>query len=194
MTQDPRVDDYIAKAAPFAQPILVHVRALVHRALPGAEEGIKWGMPHFMVGGRNVVGLAAFKAHAAVVIHHNNREGGNDQAGEGMGDLGKLRSLADLPPDDALIARFQAGLAAMGTPKPKRTPKPELPVPPAFLAAIEASPAAQRVFESFAPSHRREYVEWIADAKREETRDKRIAQAVAWLAEGKKRNWKYEDC
>jgi uncharacterized protein YdeI (YjbR/CyaY-like superfamily) len=194
MTQDPRIDDYIAKAAPFAQPILVHVRALVHRALPGAVEGIKWGMPHFMVGGRNVVGLAAFKAHAAVVIHHENREGGKDQAGEGMGDLGKLRSLSDLPPDDALIQRIQKGLAAMATPKPKRAPKPELPVPRAFMAALEAAPAAQHAFDSFAPSHRREYVEWIADAKREETRDKRIAEAIAWLAEGKKRNWKYEDC
>ena len=194
MTQDPRVDSYIAKAAPFAQPILTHVRALVHRALPDAEEGIKWGMPHFMVGGRNVVGLASFKAHASVIIHFENRDAGDGQGGEGMGDLGKLRTLADLPPDDALIQRFQAGLAAMETPRPKRAPKPELPAPRAFVAALEAAPAAQRAFDSFAPSHRREYVEWIADAKREETRDKRITQAIAWLTEGKKRNWKYEDC
>jgi uncharacterized protein YdeI (YjbR/CyaY-like superfamily) len=187
MTQDPRVDGYIAKAAPFAQPILTHVRALVHRALPGAEEGIKWGMPHFMVGGRNVVGLASFKAHAAVVIHHEER-------GTTMGSLGKLTSLADLPPDAALIARFQAGVAALGTSKPKPARKPDLPMPPALSAALEAAPAAQRVFDGFAPSHRREYVEWISQAKREETRDKRIAQAIAWLAEGKKRNWKYEAC
>lgn len=187
MTQDPRIDDYIAKAAPFAQPILVHARALVHRALPGAEESIKWGMPHFMVGGRNVVGLAAFKAHAAVVIHHEER-------GTSMGSLGKLTSLADLPPDVELIARFQAGEAALATPKLKRPPKPELPIPRVLSAALEAAPEAQRVFDSFAPSHRREYVEWITDAKREETRDKRILQAVEWLAEGRKRNWKYEDC
>jgi uncharacterized protein YdeI (YjbR/CyaY-like superfamily) len=188
MTTDPRVDDYITKAAPFAQPILAHVRALVHSALPGVEECIKWGMPHFMVGGRNVIGLASFKAHASIVIHHEER------SDEGMGSLGKLTSLADLPPDEALIARFQAAHAALRAPKPKRVPKPELPIPPAFANALEAAPAAQRAFDSFAPSHRREYVEWIADAKREETRTKRIAQAVAWLAEGKKRNWKYEDC
>lgn len=188
MTADPRIDEYIAKAAPFAQPILAHVRTLVHRALPGAEETIKWGMPHFMVGGKNVVGLAAFKAHAAVVIHHEER------TGEGMGALGKLASLADLPGDEELIARFRAGAATLGTPKPKRDPNPDLPVPPAFAAALEAAPAARATFEAFAPSHRREYVEWIADAKREETRDKRIVQAVEWLAEGKKRHWKYEKC
>lgn len=187
MTHDPRIDDYIAAAAPFAQPILAHVRALVHQALPGAEETIKWGMPHFVVGGKNVVGLAAFKAHASVVIHHEER-------GEGMGSLGKLASLADLPEDGELIARFQAGHAATGTAKPRRTPKPELPVPPALAAALEAAPAAKRVFDAFAPSHRREYVEWVADAKREETRDKRIVQAIEWLTEGKKRHWKYEDC
>lgn len=188
MAQDPRVDDYIAKAAPFAQAILSHVRAVVHRALPDAEETIKWGMPHFMIGGRNVIGLAAFKAHASIVIHHEERPG------EGMGSLGKLVRLDDLPPDDALIARFRAAHAALGTAKPKRPPKPERHVPPGFAAALEAAPEAQRVFDSFAPSHRREYVEWIADAKREETQAKRIAQAIAWLAEGKKRNWKYEDC
>ena len=187
MTHDPRIDDYIAKAAPFAQPILTHVRALVHQALPGAQETIKWGMPHFMVGGKNVVGLAAFKTHASVVIHH-------EEGGEGMGSLGKLASFADLPSDEELITRFQAGLAAIDTPKPRRAPRPETPVPPALAAALDAAPDAKRVFADFAPSHRREYIEWVAEAKREETRDKRIAQAIAWLGEGKKRYWKYEDC
>ena len=187
MIHDPLIDEYIAKAAPFAQDILTHVRALVHRALPEAEEGIKWGMPHFMVGGKNVVGLAAFKAHAAVVIYHEER-------GESMGSLGKLTSLADLPSDEELIGRFQAGNLARGTQKPKRPPKPELPVPHAFAVALAAAPAAQQTFDAFAPSHRREYIEWIIDAKREVTRNKRIAQAVEWLAAGRKRNWKYENC
>lgn len=186
MTRDPRIDDYIAKAGAFAQPILTHVRALVHQALPEAEETIKWGMPHFMVEGKNVVGLAAFKAHAAVVIHHE------DRSGEGMGALGRLTSLADLPPDHELLARFQARPAA--TPRGKPAPKAELPVPPAFAAALDAAPAARATFDGFAPSHRREYVEWITQAKRDETRDRRIAQAIEWLAEGRKRNWKYENC
>lgn len=188
MTRDPRIDDYIAKAGAFAQPILAHVRALVHEALPEAEEGIKWGMPHFILGGRNVVGLAAFKAHAAVVIHHE------DQAGEGMGSLGRLASLADLPPDAELVARIRAGAAALGTPRPKRAPKPDLPVPPDLAAALDAAPRARAVFEGFAPSHRREYIEWITGAKRAETRAGRVAQTVEWLAEGRKRNWKYDKC
>lgn len=188
MTRDPRIDDYIAKAADFAQPILTHVRALVHQALPEAEETIKWGMPHFMVGGKNVIGLAAFKAHASVVIHHEER------TGEGMGALGKLTSLADLPPDSELIARFQARPDALAKPRPRPVPKPELPVPPAFAAALDAAPKAKAAFDAFAPSHRREYVEWIAQAKRDETAAKRIAQAIEWLSEGRKRNWKYENC
>lgn len=188
MTHDPRIDDYIAKAAPFAQPILTHVRALVRRALPETEEGIKWGMPHFMVGGKNAVGLAAFKAHAAIVLH------GEDQAGEGMGSLGKLKSLADVPADDALIARIKASCAALGAPKPKRAPKPELPVPAAFESALAAAPAAKAAFEAFAPSHRREYIDWIAQAKHDETRARRISQAIEWLTDGRKRNWKYENC
>jgi uncharacterized protein YdeI (YjbR/CyaY-like superfamily) len=193
MIRDPRIDDYIAKAAPFAQGILAHVRLLVHEALPEAEETIKWGMPHFMVGGKNVVGLAAFKAHAAVVIHHEERTGTNAEK-DGMGALGKLTNIADLPPDAELIARFQARPAALAAPKPKRMPKPELTVPAAFAAALDAVPAARATFDAFAPSHRREYVEWIAEAKREQTRDKRIAQAIIWLSEGRRRNWKYENC
>lgn len=186
MTRDPRIDEYIATAGAFAQPILVHVRELVHVALSGAQETIKWGMPHFMVAGKNRVGLAAFKAHAAVVIHNEER------TGRGMGALGKLTSLADLPPDAELIARFQAGPGAEAMLRPKRSPRPELPVPSAFAAALEAAPAALKAFEGFAPSHRREYVEWITAAKREETQDRRIAQAIDWLAHGKTRNWKYE--
>jgi uncharacterized protein YdeI (YjbR/CyaY-like superfamily) len=188
MVHDPRIDDYIAKAAPFAQPILRHARDLAHRALPGAVEGIKWGMPHLIVGGKNVVGLAAFKAHVAIVIHNE------DRSGEGMGSLGKLTSLGELPPDEELIARMKAGLAAIAAARPKREPKPELAVPADLAAALAAAPEALRAFDGFAPSHRREYIDWITEAKREETRARRIAQAVEWLAEGRKRHWKYENC
>jgi uncharacterized protein YdeI (YjbR/CyaY-like superfamily) len=188
MTRDPRIDEYIAAAAPFAQPILSHVRALAHHALPDASESIKWGMPHFMAGGKNVIGMAAFKAHASVMIH------GEGARGEGMGSLGKLTTLADLPPDDELIARFQAGFAALGTPRKKGAPKPELPVPPELVAALAEDQAAQATFSGFAPSHRREYAEWIGEAKRPETRARRVAQAIVWLREGKHRNWKYERC
>src|SRR5690349_8887353 len=104
-TPDPRIDAYIAKAAPFAQPILTHLRALGHRALPEAEEGIKWGMPHFMVGGKNVAGLAAFKAHCAFVIHGEGRQGADE--GEGMGAYGKIADLSDLPADAQLETKVR---------------------------------------------------------------------------------------
>lgn len=195
MARDPKVDNYIASAAPFARPILTHLRALVHATVPDLEEALKWGMPHFIHKGKNLAGMSAFKAHAAFMIHGDGRQG------DAMGQFGKITRLEDLPGDNVLKDRLvaakeridQAGTAL----KPKaapRAPKPELPIPPEFASALAGNPTAKAALEGFAPSHRREYVEWIAEAKRPETRDKRIAQAIAQLAEGKKRNWKYEGC
>lgn len=193
MSTDPRIDTYIAKAAPFAQPLLTHLRALVHRALPEAEETIKWGMPHFMVSGKNLCGMSAFKAHCAFVIHGDGRQG------EAMGQYGKLTSLDDLPPEVELVAAIHAArdrVAQHGSAVKKtvRQPKPEIAMPAAFTSALVANPAAQAAFEAFPPSAKREYLEWITGAKAEATGDRRLAQAVEWIAEGKKRNWKYEKC
>ena len=196
MTNDPRVDAYIEKAAPFAQPILRHLRALVHDTIPGLEEALKWGMPHFIHQGKNLAGMSAFKAHTAFIIHGDGRQG------DAMGQFGKITALADLPGDNALKDKLVAakeriereGTALKKKPAAPRTAKTELPIPPEFQAALDANPAAQATLTGFAPSHRREYVEWIFEAKRDETRAKRIEQAIAQLAEGKKRNWKYEQC
>lgn len=191
MEKDPRVDAYIAKAAPFAQPILNHLRDLIHQSVPGLAETLKWGMPHFTFGGKNLAGIAAFKAHAALVLH------GEGRVEEGMGSYGKVRSLDDLPGDAELTARIRASVEELktGTKKasrPKPAPKAEIAMPDDFAAAL--SGAARTVFDAMPPGARREYLEWITDAKREETRAKRIAQAAEWIAEGKKRNWKYESC
>jgi uncharacterized protein YdeI (YjbR/CyaY-like superfamily) len=195
MASDPKVDAYIAAAAPFAQPILTHLRSAVHAAIPDLDEAIKWGMPHFIYKGKNLAGIAAFKAHCAFVIHGDGRQG------DAMGQYGKIAGLQDLPGDNEIKSKLVAALERIdqaGTAlKPKaapRKPKPDLPIPPEFTAALVANPTAKAALEGFAPSHRREYVEWISEAKRPATRDKRIAQAIEWLAEGKKRNWKYENC
>lgn len=194
MTTDPRIDAYIDKAAPFAQPILRHLRALVHRTLPQAEEGIKWGMPHWMIGGKNVAGMASFKAHCAFTVH------GEGRAGDGMGNVGKIASPEDLPPDEELAASLRAAAERIATrgsaskPAGKAKPKPEIAMPDDLAKALAANPKARATFDGFAPSHRREYLEWIVEAKRDETRAKRLSQTIEWLAEGKKRNWKYERC
>jgi uncharacterized protein YdeI (YjbR/CyaY-like superfamily) len=196
MQTDPRIDAYIANAAPFARPILAHLRAAVHAALPQAEETIKWGMPHFTLSGKNIAGMAAFKAHCSFVIHGEGRQGGD----AGMGQFGKIASLDQLPDDSALAEslRQAAGrIATQGsatTPRARAAPKAPIAMPDDFSRALAGNPAAQAAFDAFAPSHRREYLEWITEAKREETRAKRIAQSIEWLAEGKKRNWKYEKC
>lgn len=198
MLTDPRVDAYIADAAEFARPILTHLRALVHRHCPDVQEGIKWGFPYFEHHGM-LCGMSAFKQHCGFGFWHPlMRQALGAGAPEGMGQFGRITTLADLPADREIGALIRQAVqlneqGVKAPPKP-RAVRPEIALPPAFAAALQKSPRAKASFEAFAPSHRREYLEWITEARTEATRDKRIAQAVEWLAEGKKRNWKYENC
>lgn len=198
MTSDPRIDAYIAKAAPFAQPILSHVRARVHAAAPDAQETMKWSAPSFTVDGKILLMMAAFKAHAALNFWRGQEIGDKQPKAGAMGQFGKLTSLDDLPSDrefDALI-REAADLAktAPAPRKAKHEPKAAAQIHPDFAKALAANPKAKAVLDGFSPSARRDYLEWISEAKQEATRAKRIATAVEWLAEGKKRHWKYENC
>lgn len=193
--RDERIDSFIAKSAPFAQPILNHFRSLVHAAEPEAVETIKWGMPHFTLNGKILAGMAAFKAHAALIVEGAGERLGMD--GGGMGHYGKLRSREDMPADQKLLELITAQAAKIRSgvkpPKaPAKTAKAEIAMPDDFAAAL--TPAARAFLDGLAPSHRRDYLDWIVEAKRPETRAKRIAQAAEWLSEGKKRHWKYQDC
>lgn len=198
MSRDPRIDAYIDRARPFARPVLQHLRELVHATVPAAEETLKWGMPHFTYKAKNVAGMAAFKAHCAFIVHGDGRQDAGRKDGEGMGGYGKIAGMADLPDDAALAAALRNAMAAIDTRGTgqrgarQAAPKPELPVPQDFAAALRESLTAKATFAGLAPSHRREYLEWITEAKRDETRAKRIATALEWLGEGKRRNWKYE--
>ena len=196
---EPRIDIYIERAADFAKPILTHIRTLVHKAVPDAEETIKWGMPHFTVNGKNLAGMAAFKAHTSFGIWPTLEQDAPQEMREGMGNFGKLSSIADLPDEKELSRRLQKGAEIIRSgvkagPKPKKPPKPLPDMPDDFGAALTASKEASAVWGGFSPSARREYLDWIIEAKRAETREKRIAQAVEWIAEGKQRNWKYMGC
>lgn len=198
---DPRVDAYIAEAAPFAQPILRQLRSLVHEACPEAEETMKWSFPHFMAHGAILCSMAAFKAHAVFGFWHKDMiavigAAGSD-ADSAMGSFGRITSRADLPNDRTMTRyiRAAAKLNASGTPgRARGKKKPELAVPPDLARVLKRTPAAAKTFEGFSPSHRREYIEWITEAKRPETRQKRLVTAVEWLTQGKQRHWKYENC
>lgn len=198
MARDPRIDAYIARAAPFAQPILAHVRSLVHEACPGVEETIKWGMPTFVHAGGILCGMAAFKQHASFGFWKHALVVGEGEPREGMGSYGKLASLADLPPKRTLLAHVRKAMAlneaGVKSPVRKSAPKPPPVTPPDLAAALADAPAAQAAFDAFPPGCRREYIDWIVEAKRAETRARRVAEAVAWMAAGKRRNWKYENC
>jgi uncharacterized protein YdeI (YjbR/CyaY-like superfamily) len=198
VSSDPRVDAYIAKAQPFAQPILEHVRDRVHAVLPDAEETVKWSMPAFTVGGKIVLITAAFKAHVALNFWRGQELRGEQANADAMGQFGKIRSLDELPPDAELdrLIREAAELSksAPAPRKPKHAPKPPPELHPDFAAALAKAPQAKEVLDGFPTSAQRDYFEWIAEAKQDATRHKRIATAIEWLSEGKRRHWKYQNC
>ena len=174
------------------------MRERVHAAVPDAEETLKWSAPSFTVDGKILLMMASFKQHAALNFWRGQELRGSDASGEAMGQFGKLTSLDDLPPDKELdrLIRQAAELAktAPAPRKPKHAPKPAPELHPEFAAALDKAPKARAALDSFPPSAQREYLEWIAEAKQDSTRSKRIATAVEWLSEGKRRNWKYQNC
>lgn len=196
-TTDPRIDAYIQKSAAFARPILEHLRAVIHEACPEVEEAIKWSAPHFLHRGRILAGLGAFKQHAAMVVPMLTAdESQPDKADQAMGQYGRITTLSDLPARRVLIAQLKRAAKAIDAGEKRPTTKTGTPKPPAeapddLTKALAGNAAAKKHFAAFPPSQRREYIEWIVEAKREETRQRRVAQTVAWVAEGKPRNWKY---
>lgn len=200
MSASVQIDHYILKAQPFAQPILNHLRALIHHACPEVEERLKWSCPHFDYKGGPMANMAAFKQHCAFgfwkaalmkdkVLLENAKEE------KAMGHLGRITSLKDLPSDKKIIAWIKEAMKlndeGMKVPK-KIIPKAEIKAPDYFIAALKKNKKAQQAYEAFSASCKREYLEWITEAKTEATKEKRMTQAIEWISEGKKRNWKYE--
>jgi uncharacterized protein YdeI (YjbR/CyaY-like superfamily) len=198
LSREPSIDAYIAKAQPFARPILERVRERVHAVLPDVEEAMKWSMPAYLVGGKIVLITSSFKAHAALNFWRGQEIGDGQPKAGAMGQFGRLTSVDDLPPDrelDALIREAAAIAKTAPAPrKAKHAPKPPPELHPDFAAALARAPKAKAALEAFPPSAQRDYFEWISEAKQDATRQKRIATAVEWLGEGKRRHWKYENC
>lgn len=197
---DPRVDAYIKKSAAFAQPILAHIRQLVHKACPEVEESIKWGFPHFNYKGI-LCSMAAFKQHCSFgfwkgALMNDDKQLLNRMGVTDMGYFDKITSRKDLPADKTLILYIKEAMrlndeGVKPPARPRAVKREPLETPPELQAALKNNKAAQIVFEGFSPSHKREYIEWITEAKTEATRNKRIATTIEWLTEGKARNWKY---
>ena len=196
--KDSRVDAYIAKSADFARPILNELRETVHAACPDVEEAMKWSFPHFLYQGM-LCSMAAFKQHAvfgfwkgSLIVPDNARK-----SESGMGQFGRMTKLSDLPPKKTLIGYIQKAMAlnddGISVPKPRRrrTSKP-IRVPPDLGAALKRNSKARATFEDFSASNKREYIDWLTEAKSQDTRVRRLQTAVEWMAQGKTRNWKYE--
>lgn len=198
-TRDPRVDVYIQKAAPFARPILEHIREVVHSGCPDVTEQIKWGMPHFDYKGM-FCGMAAFKQHAVFGFwkHELLLDPRDPKWKEAMGSFGCLKSVRDLPAKVVLkqLVKRAMKLNDEGAKAPlsKRAKRAPIPTPADLKAALAKNAKARKTYEAFLPSAQRDYNEWISEAKQNSTRAKRLATTLEWLAEGKRRNWKYENC
>ena len=197
LKKDPRIDAYIARSLGFARPILTHIRRLVHAACPDVEETMKWNFPHFMRKGV-LCGMAAFKAHCTFGFWKGKLIFGKRAATEAAhGQFGRIASISDLPGDNILSSYIkkavelnEAGIKIPVRARPKE--KKEFVVPDYFLDALRKNKKALTAFENFSPSHKKEYVEWLTEAKREETRAQRLKTALAWIAAGKSRHWKYQ--
>lgn len=199
--RDKRIDAYIAKSAPFAQPILNHLRELIHATIPEVVEDTKWGFPHFDYKGV-FCSMAAFKAHCSFgfwksALMKDPKKIMSGHGENGMGSFGKITSLEDLPSDRVMISflkeaqRLNDEGIKLEKPTRKKNTKP-LAVPASLLSALNKNKKALKVWEAFSPSRKKEYAEWIADAKTEATQLKRLEQAIEWIAEGKSRHWKYQ--
>lgn len=200
LNKDPRIDLYISRSADFAKPILIHIRELVHKACPDVEETIKWGFPHFEYKGP-LCDMAAFKQHCSfgfwkAALMKDKTLIANAKSESAMGHYGKITSIKDLPSDKKIIAHITDAriLNEKGIKLPPRiviTAKMEIVVPDYFLKQLKKNKKAFTTFENFSPSHKREYIEWITEAKTDETKNRRMETAIEWMTEGKSRNWKY---
>jgi uncharacterized protein YdeI (YjbR/CyaY-like superfamily) len=204
---NPKVDAYVAKVRPFAQPIMLHLRKLVHQACPDVQETIKWSRPFFEYRGAILGNMSAFKEHCSFGFWGEEiaavlREAKAVQK-QGMGTLGRITKLSDLPPDAKMLAWLRQAAAFVdrgeytspiaARHKVVKAKKPALKMPLEFAKALQQSKKAAAVFAAFSSSAQREYLEWIVDAKRPETRAQRIATAAEWIAQGKQRNWRYQN-
>ena len=199
--KDKRIDNYIDNAQEFAKPVLRHVRSTVHKACTEVEEAIKWGSPHFMYEGKILCAMASFKAHCAFffrlgsVMEDPKKIMTPTGSGAGMGHFGKITSLSDLPSEKILIQYIREAMRLTREGVKKTTAKPataSLKVPDSFMQALKKNKEALENFQKFSPSHKREYIQWITEAKTDPTRERRIATAVEWISAGKGKNRKYE--
>jgi hypothetical protein len=181
--KDPRIDAHIRKAAPFAKPLLIHLRKLLHQNCPGVSETVKWSMPFFEYNGKILCMMAPFKSHL--------------RFGFWKGPKRKISSMGELPSDRELAQQIRRAMDLIDSGKGSirratRAARGPLAAPADLMKALRSSARALATYQKFSPSKRRDYIEWITEAKTDETRERRLETAVDWMSEGKSRNWKYE--
>ncbi len=201
-TKDKRIDTYIAKSADFAKPILIHIRELVNKACPDVEETMKWSFPHFDYKGKMMCHMASFKQHCAFgfwkasLMKDVDKFVGMAKTEVAMGHMGKITSVKDLPSDKIMLSYIKEAMRLNDDnvklpSKAKVKEEKEVEIPDFFKAALKRDAKAKKQFDAFTPGKRKEYIDWLMEAKTEATREKRLETALEWIAEGKHRHWKY---
>lgn len=198
--RDKRIDAYILRSADFAIPILNHLRELVHAACPDVEETVKWSFPHFDYKGEMLCSMAGFKQHCVfgfwkASLMKDKKLMENAKGETAMGHMGRITSVKDLPSDAVMIRYIKEAMKlndqGIKVERKKPVAARAIEAPDYFIKELKKNKAALKTFEAFSPSNKKEYVIWITEAKTEDTRTRRMEQAVEWMAEGKPRNWKY---
>jgi uncharacterized protein YdeI (YjbR/CyaY-like superfamily) len=196
--KNPAVDAYIKKAPPFAKPILKQLRKIIHKGCPKVTEDIKWGAPFYLYQDRVLCATMGFKAHCALVFWKSGliKKKMGKKAEVELKRLRRISALAELLSERELLAYVKLAMH-FNEPGTKLPPRKERPTPvkaPRDLTvALRANPKALATFNAFTPTRKKDYIYWITGAKTKETRERRLETAVDWMAEGKSRNWKYEE-
>lgn len=188
---------YIEKATPEFKEVMIALRSVLNNPNFDIKEDWKWGAPNFNNEGmicwlahfRNHVGMNFFKGTLIKdkynLFTHYREEKGNRQL--------KFSDINQIIPEqieyyiEEAIKLNQENIKVV-----KKEIDTSLPLD--LETELNNNPKAKMFFESLAPSYKRDYIEWIEEAKREATRTKRLATTMEWLSEGKKKNWKYENC
>ena len=199
--RDTRIDTYISSSADFARPILTYLRDLIHEACPDVEETMKWSRPHFLYKGM-LCAISAFKEHCCLAsgigARHRKRHGRQRKRNGSVwtdhpalgSPLQKGSHRVRPRGDETERCWGEIPLADAGESRPRRS----WSFPTIWPVRTGGNPRAHATFENFSTSKKREYVEWLTEAKTPATRARRLETAVEWIAEGKSRNWKYSNC
>jgi hypothetical protein len=195
-----QINQYMAELPEWQRRMLVRLRQLIHEAAPEVEEAWRWDKPHFDNAGI-MVGLCAFKEHVAVWFHKGALLKDTKKLFEATARTEEKGMRAyklhegDKINEAAFLDLVKQAVAVNDKGTKLREAKPTkkaLVVPEDLEQVLRKDPTAWANWEAFPVGHRRAYVEWVTDARQEETRKRRIAQSLEKIREGEQQEERHQ--